>query len=63
MKTMGRFVNRTGTRYTKLTAIGAMGRSSVGSVIWECKCDCGNVVNVIGSSLTSGNTKACGKCS
>ena len=28
--------------------------------LWECLCDCGNIVNVIGGSLTSGRTKSCG---
>ena len=28
--------------------------------IWECKCDCGNTVDVDITSLLSGNTKSCG---
>ena len=28
--------------------------------MWECLCDCGNIVNVVGSALKSGNTKSCG---
>lgn len=27
---------------------------------WHCKCDCGNEVDVITNSLTSGNTTSCG---
>lgn len=27
---------------------------------WACRCDCGAVVIVLGSSLTSGNTESCG---
>ena len=27
---------------------------------WECKCDCGNIVNVTTSSLKSGHTQFCG---
>lgn len=27
---------------------------------WFCKCDCGNQIKVLGSSLTSGHTKSCG---
>lgn len=27
---------------------------------WICKCDCGNVVSVLGSSLIEGHTKSCG---
>lgn len=28
--------------------------------LWECECDCGNVLAVTTNSLTSGNTKSCG---
>lgn len=27
---------------------------------WKCECECGNIVNVRTSSLTSGNTQSCG---
>ena len=27
---------------------------------WLCKCSCGNIKSVTGSSLTSGHTKSCG---
>ncbi len=27
---------------------------------WECRCDCGNVVNVMGGHLRRGDTKSCG---
>lgn len=27
---------------------------------WICKCDCGNIVSILGKSLTSGRTKSCG---
>lgn len=27
---------------------------------WECRCDCGKIVNVKGSLLNTGNTKSCG---
>lgn len=30
------------------------------SSLWKCKCDCGNIINVEGSALTSGHTKSCG---
>jgi len=28
--------------------------------LWRCKCDCGNLVEVRGTHLQSGNTKSCG---
>ena len=35
-------------------------RHNSGSIIWKCKCDCGNLIEVPTQSLTSGNTKSCG---
>ena len=45
----------TGRRYGKLTAV-----KYIGDRRWECKCDCGNVVAVRTSNLTSGHTTSCG---
>ena len=28
--------------------------------VWLCRCDCGNIVKVLGDDLKSGNTKSCG---
>lgn len=34
--------------------------STGNKVVWKCKCDCGNEVNVPTSRLKNGNTKSCG---
>lgn len=31
-------------------------------VVYECKCDCGNLVSVTAGHLRTGHTKSCGKC-
>ena len=31
-----------------------------GRMTWACKCECGNMINVIQKNLTNGNTKSCG---
>lgn len=31
-------------------------------VAWECQCDCGNIITVTSSHLTSNHTRSCGKC-
>jgi len=31
-----------------------------GHIMWHCQCECGNEIDVISSSLTSGNTQSCG---
>lgn len=35
-------------------------RSTSGSVIWVCVCECGNKCKAAGNALKSGNTKSCG---
>ena len=35
-------------------------RGHDGSIYWTCKCKCGTIKNIIGYSLTSGDTKSCG---
>lgn len=57
---MGKIKDLTGQKFNRLTVIKDTGkRNSHGNVIWECKCDCGNIVEVAGTNLR-GNTKSCG---
>lgn len=47
-------------KYNRLTLVERVGTSRWRQSIWHCICDCGNEVDVIISSLRSGNTKSCG---
>lgn len=38
------------------------GTASNGTVLWICKCECGNLIEVRGDSLKNGHSKTCGKC-
>ena len=49
----------TGERYGSLLVLRKGGKSTTGTK-WVCRCDCGNVVEIRGSSLRSGNTTSCG---
>lgn len=49
-----------GQRFGRLTAIRATGQRKHNRIVWECLCDCGNVVNVRSDNLVSGETKSCG---
>ena len=49
-----------GEKYGKLTAIKIIGRAVNKNLIWECLCDCGNLINVPTGSLVTGNTRSCG---
>lgn len=50
----------TGRKFGMLTAIRVVGRNKHNILIWECKCDCGNISYPTSNSLLSGNTKSCG---
>lgn len=52
-----RFIDRTGKKYGRLTALYRDNEKP--GVYWICKCDCGRIVSVKSSSLY-GNTKSCG---
>lgn len=54
------FQNLIGQRFNCLTVIRDAGRSSSDGHLWVCECDCGNIIEVSGHSLRSGNTKSCG---
>ena len=56
-----RFFNTdlTGQRIGNLTVISRYS-SGKGQVIWECKCDCGNITKISTGRLKSGNVKSCG---
>lgn len=47
-------------KYGKLTTLKVVGRTKHRQKIWECLCDCGNIINVSSASLTTKNTKSCG---
>ena len=50
-----------GKRFGKLVALYPMDKLGVtGSVIWKCRCDCGNEVEVAVADLNKGNNKSCG---
>lgn len=53
--------NLVGKTFGRLTVINTTDeRDKKGRIIWECRCNCGNVVKLNTSSLKSGNTKSCG---
>lgn len=52
--------NLVGQRFEKLLVIKETEKRIDGKVVWECKCDCGNICYVPTSRLTSGNTRSCG---
>ena len=49
----------TGQRFGKLTVLERIGSRNK-NALWKCLCICGEEVEVITRSLTSGNTRSCG---
>ena len=50
-----------GTRYARLEVI-SFSESTGSGALWECRCDCGNTCQVLGTHLRTGRRKSCGKC-
>lgn len=54
-------INLLGRRFGKLTVIKETDkRKRSGRIIWKCKCDCGNIVEVSSQSLLSNGKQSCG---
>ena len=60
IKTGKKFSDLTGQRFGKLVAIRPTDERINGSVVWECKCDCGNTAHVDAGNLRKGHTTSCG---
>ena len=52
--------NLIGQKFGKLTVIKETNERIDGKVVWECKCNCGNIFYTNTSRLTSGKTSSCG---
>lgn len=53
------FKDISGVRFGRLVAIKATSQKRY-NYIWECLCDCGEIVEVLGGRLASGKTTSCG---
>ena len=53
-------IDLTGKRFGRLVALHSTEERRHGTVVWECKCDCGNTAFVSSVSLNSGDTRSCG---
>lgn len=60
---MSLYKDLTGQKFNKLTVLEKIGTKIVSgqkNVLWRCKCECGNEVEVISSYLIRGKKKSCG---
>lgn len=54
------FIDITGQKFGKLTAIRYVGTDNGECAMWECQCDCGKIITARGSALRTGATQSCG---
>lgn len=55
-----KLINVKGEIFDRLTVIKQVNSSKHGEAMWECRCVCGTIKNVSGSSLRKGHTRSCG---
>ncbi len=55
-----KLVDRVGQKFGKLLVLEQAGRNELKKVLWKCKCECGNEIDVASGSLVTGNTTSCG---
>ena len=58
--TPNKLIDITGKRFGKLVVLEKAVKNNTKNTYWVCKCDCGNVKIIKGSSLKNKNTKSCG---
>lgn len=52
--------DHTDKKYGRLLVIREVGKNKSGRYLWECRCDCGKITNVVTNQFVSGKTKSCG---
>lgn len=58
---MSRVIDLTGMRFGRLVVLYRCENKNGGRFpAWTCVCDCGNIVDILGCNLRTGNTKSCG---
>lgn len=53
-------LNLTGQRFDRLLAIKDSGKRKNNHAVWLCRCDCGNLAEILACHLKSRNTQSCG---
>lgn len=53
-------IDETGKKYSKLLVLERDWENKNSGAYWKCKCDCGNIVSVLGTNLRKNITTSCG---
>lgn len=57
---MTQLVDVSGQRFGALTALHPHGRDAYGRALWQCRCDCGQVLAIRSNNLRPRNSRSCG---
>lgn len=57
---MGFVIDLSGQTFGRLTVVRQVGATKFKAALWECRCACGNVVDVNSNALRTGHTQSCG---
>lgn len=57
---MAKFIDLTGQKFGKLTAMNYVSKNNSTRAHWKCQCDCGNITITSGQNLRNGKSKSCG---
>lgn len=57
---MPKIIDITGKKVGRWTVLNYVKQNKRHDSVWLCKCDCGNIKEVVGGSLRSGASKSCG---
>ena len=58
---MSKATDLIGQKFGRLAAVSPTSKRTSGkNIVWECKCDCGNITYVSSSSLKNGSIQSCG---
>lgn len=57
---MGRLEDLTNQRFGRLIVIEKTDKRKCNSVVWKCKCDCGNECEAVAATLKRGKKQSCG---
>jgi len=55
-------VDLAGRQIGRLTVVKKTAKRSQSSIVWECKCECGNTVEIASRDLLHYDRKGCGNC-
>lgn len=57
---MTAFLDLTGRKFGKLKVLERVANNARGQAQWLCQCDCGKTKIIVGTNLTTGNSRSCG---